>query len=153
SVTDTAVAQLSTEYVCALAPGVTAIRLTLGSAAATIVVDVQQRVGSLRLVRDTIRLDALMDTTTVIPIVHDSLGSPILDPALQYVVSDDKIVKFAGGRTLKSLRPGLAVVTVRDTATGIFTSVPVVVRQVVTAISPSVTHLRFDALGDSTAIA
>src|SRR6266550_3343456 len=149
SVTDTAVAQLLAEYVRALAPGVTAIRLTLGSAAATIIVDVQQRVGSLRLVRDTIRLDALMDTTTVVSIVHDSLGSPILEPALEYVVSDAKIVKFATDRILKALRPGSAVVTVRDTATGISTSVPVVVRQVVAKIDVTPPQILFDALGDT----
>jgi hypothetical protein len=146
---DTGVAQLKAEYVRALTPGLTALRLTLGPAAATIVVDVQQRIGSLRLARDTIRLDALMDTTTVTPIVHDSLGSPIPNPVLDYNVSDARVAKFAATQTLQALMPGSAIVTVRDTATGISTSAPVVVKQVIAKINITPPEIAFDALGDT----
>jgi hypothetical protein len=149
AVADTGVAQLNSEYVRALAPGLTALRLALGPVATTIVVDVQQRIGSLRLLRDTIRLDALLDTTTVIPIVHDSLGSPIPNPVLEYDVSDARVAKFAAARILQSITPGSAIVTVRDTATGISTSAPVVVRQLIAKIDVTPPQVAFDALGDT----
>jgi hypothetical protein len=149
SVEDPSVVQLGGEYAQAVTSGATRLRITLGEATATIAVGVQQRVGSLRLVRDTIRLDALLDTTTVNPVAHDSLGAAIADPALVYDVSDVQVVKFAAGRTLQALTSGAALVTVRDPATGISTSAPVVVRQVVARIDLPSTHILFDALGDT----
>jgi hypothetical protein len=148
-VADPTVVQLAGGTVRAIAPGVTSLRLSLASASATVLAGVQQRVGSLRLIRDTIRLDALLDTTTIVPIVHDSLGAPIANPALLYDVSDGEVVRFAAGRTLEALTPGAAIVTVRDSVTGISTSAPVVVQQVITSIEPTSAHISFDALGDT----
>jgi hypothetical protein len=149
SVADGSVVQLEGEYVRAVALGLTTLRLALGPASAAIVVGVEQRVGSLALVRDTIRLDALRDTTTVIPIVHDSLGSPIADAALVYHVSDRQVAQFSVGRTLEALNPGSAIVTVRDSSTGVSTSAPVVVRQVIASIDLPSAQIAFDALGDT----
>ncbi len=149
AVADAAVARLEGEYVRALSLGVTTLRLTLGPASAAIVVGVQQRVGSLALVRDTIRLDALRDTTTVNPIVHDSLGSPIANPDLVYDVSDRQIAKFSGGRTLEAVKAGSAIVTVRDSTTSVSTSAPVIVRQVIASIDLPSAQISFDALGDT----
>jgi len=143
---DAGVVQVVGNQVRAVAPGITSLRLTLGSAAATVIAGVQQRVGSLRLVRDTIRLDALMDTTSVVPVAHDSLGAPIAAPALSYDVSDRQVATFSAGRTLEAVNPGAAVVTVRDSVSGISTSAPVVVRQRVAAIEVTPTQVRFDAL-------
>ena len=133
----------------AVAPGITSLRLSLGPASATMLAGVQQRVGSLRLLRDTIRLDALMDTTTVNPVVHDSLGSPIPNAPLAYDVSDREVARLANVRTLEALKPGAALLTVRDSLTGISTSANVVVRQVVTAVALDQSAITFDALGDS----
>ncbi len=149
SVADPSVVQLEGDYTRAVAPGVTALRLSLGLAAATIIAGVEQRVGSLRLVRDTIRLDALLDTTTLQPIAHDSLGSPIPDPALAYDVSDPQVVQVAAVGTLEALKPGAATVTARDPATGISTSASVVVRQVIARIDVASPDISFDALGET----
>jgi hypothetical protein len=137
------------EYVRAVALGFTTLRLALGPASAAIVVGVQQRVGSLALVRDTIRLDALLDTTTVVPIAHDSLGSPIAQPALVYEVSDQTVARFATARTLEAVKPGAALVTVRDSTSNVSTSAPVVVRQVIASIDFPSQQISFDALGDT----
>jgi hypothetical protein len=153
SVADGAVAQLDGEYVRALALGFTTLRLALGPASASIVVGVQQRVGSLALIRDTIRLDALLDTTTIVPLAHDSLGSPIANPSLAFDVSDRTVARFATTRTLEALKPGAAVVTVRDSTTSVSTSAPVVVRQVITSIDLPTSEVTFDALGDTLTVA
>jgi len=149
SAADTGVVQVVGSQLRSVAPGVTALRLTLGPAAATMIAGVRQRIGSLRLRRDTILLDALMDTTAITPIAHDSLGSPITDPVLEYDVSDRAVVRFAAARTLEALKPGAAIVTVRDSLTGISTSAPVVVRQRITAIDLTPAEIVFDALADS----
>ncbi len=136
----------------AVAPGVTSLRLSLGPASATMLAGVQQRIGSLRLLRDTIRLTALMDTTTVVPYAHDSLGSEVPNPSLAYDVSDRAVARLAGERTLEALRPGAALLTVRDSLTGVSTSANVVVQQVVTSIAVNPATIVFDALGDSMSV-
>jgi len=148
-VADPAIALVVGGNVRAVAPGITSLRLSLGPASATMLAGVQQRVGSLRLIRDTIRIDALMDTTTIVPLAHDSLGSPIANPALAYDVSDRNVARFAAARTLEALQPGAAVVTVRDSVTGISTSAPLVVTQVVTAVAVTPAEIVFDAIADS----
>ena len=148
-VADPAVAQVVGGNLRAVAPGITSLRLSLGPASATMLAGVEQRVGSLRLVRDTIRLDALMDTTTVLPVAHDSLGAAIPNPSLAYGVSDPAVARFAAGRTLEALQPGATVVTVRDSATGVSTSAPLVVTQRVTAVDVAPAEIVFDALADS----
>ena len=146
---DSAVVQVVGGNVRAVAPGITSLRLSLGVASATMLAGVQQRVGSLRLLRDTIRLDALRDTTTLTPIAHDSLGFPIPNPSVAYQVSDAEVARFAGPRTLEALKVGDALVTVRDSVTGISSTSNVVVRQVVTSIALNQSAITFDALGDS----
>jgi hypothetical protein len=153
SIADPSVAQLEGEFVRSLATGVTTLRLALGPATATIVVGVQQRVGSLALVRDTIRLDALRDTTTVNPIVHDSMGAPIANADLVYDVSDRQVAKFSSGRTLEALSPGAARVIVRDPSSGVSTSAPVIVQQVIASIDLPSPEIAFDALGDTLTLA
>ena len=147
-----AVVQVVGGNVRAIAPGATSLRLSLGPASATMLAGVQQRVGSLRLLRDTIRLDALQDTTTLTPIAHDSLGSPIPNPSVGYQLSDAQVARFAGPRTIEALKAGDALVTVRDSATGISSTSNVVVRQVVTAIALNQSAITFDALGDSVSL-
>jgi hypothetical protein len=152
-VIDTVVARLTESGgVRSFARGVTALRLSVGSATATITLKVQQRVASLAFRRDTILLDALRDTTTIHAIAHDSLGSLIEDPDLTLQVSDGGIVSVDDRRILEAHNPGVTFVVLLDPETGISSTAPVVVRQVVTTIRPSVTRVVFDALGDSSTI-
>lgn len=151
AVADTTVAQAMGGVVRSVGSGATALRLSLGSVETTIAVAVRQRVASLRLVRDTLRLDALQDTTTVHLIARDSLGAIIRNPLVVYTVSDSNVAKIGPDRTLEALTPGAAVLTALDTLTGISVSAEVVVAQRIAKID--VAPLLFDALGDSVPLA
>lgn len=148
SIADTAVAQVSGSRVRSVGPGATALQLTIGSTAVTVNVGVEQRIASLMMLRDTVHFDALLDTTTLHPIALDSLNAPIRHPALVYDVSDGRVATVAAGGTLTAVAPGAASVTVRDPATGISATAPVVVRQRIATIEfPQA--IQFSALGDT----
>jgi len=151
-VVDTSIALIEGDSVRSVGPGATVLRLSVGAVVATVGLGVEQRVASLAFARDTIRFDALHDTSTIQPIARDSLGSLIPRADLAVEVTDSGIVTMASRDQLKSIRPGLTIVTVRDPTTGIATSSPVVVRQVITAIQPSLARLTFDAVGDSASV-
>ncbi len=148
-IADTSIALWAGDRIRAVEPGVTELMLSLGNATARVAINVQQRVHSLRLIRDTVRFDALSDTTTLRPVALDSLGSEIRQPRLEYQVSGDTIARIGSGQKLEALRPGATVVTVRDPETGLAASVEVVVRQLVASIHLPVIPIEFDALGDS----
>jgi hypothetical protein len=147
SVADTAIAQLTSSGVQALNPGTTTLHLTVGSISASTVVNVQQRVASLALRRDTIRFDALLDTTTIYAIARDSLGSPIPQPAVIVQVGNGEVAKVAGEHVVQALTPGITVLTLVDPATGTSVSAPVVVEQRTATIELS--PLAFEALDDT----
>lgn len=153
AVADTTVAQVVDGRVRSLARGVTTLRLELGSAEATVGVEVDQRVASLELRRDTIRFDALLDTTTIYAIARDSLGSLISQPAIVVQVGDGEIATVAGQRTLQALTTGVTVVTLRDPATGVSTSATVIVTQRIVSIDFAQAPLVFDALDDTIIVA
>ncbi len=150
SIVDTSKVAVTNDQVRSLAPGATELRLAIGSATATIVVGVRQRITSLTL--DTVRFDALLDTATVHPIARDSLNVEVLQPSLSYQVSNAQVARFVSGRTLTAVAPGVAVVTVRDSATGITATADVVVQQRVASITLPVTQVRFDAIADTASI-
>lgn len=152
TVADTAVAQLVGGVVRAVAPGVTALRVSLGMATTDVAIDVRQRIASLRLIRDTVHFNALRDTTTLRVVAYDSLGSYIGQPALVYEVSGDSVARIAGTRTIEALGPGTAVVTARDPITGLAASLEVLVQQRVATIDMSAAPIEFDALGDSVVV-
>jgi hypothetical protein len=147
---DTTVASLAAERVRSLKNGVTSVRLSIDGVEAVVGIEVVQRIASLRLRRDTIRFDALLDTTTVYPIAHDSLGSNIPHPAVVVQVANTGVVELAG-RLLQARTPGVTMVTVEDSVTGVATVAPVVVQQRITAIE--VGARTFDALGDTQSVA
>lgn len=149
---DTVVARLTATGVESRAPGATTLLISVGSVSAEVAIQVQQRIASLAFRRDTILIDALRDTTTIRIIARDSLGFPINAPAVTVQLRDGQVVTLASERVLEALGPGLTFFTVNDPETGLTASVPVVVRQVVTAIRPSSNRVVFDALGDSTTI-
>lgn len=150
-VSDTAIAQIAGDRVRAVGPGGTRVFVTLGNATAALPVNVQQRIASLRLIRDTVHFDALSDTTTLRAVAYDSLGSRIRQPALEYQTSTAGVVRMVG-RTVEALSPGATLVTAIDPVTGLSASLEVVVRQRVVAIDMPVTDLVFDAI-DASAIA
>jgi hypothetical protein len=152
TVADTTIARLTADGVRARKPGVTSLSLAVGTTSSTIALRIQQRVASLGFHRDTILIAALRDTTTIQAVARDSLGYLIAEPQINIQVTDAEIATVDFGTVLQAVTPGVTFVTLRDPVTGIMTSAPVVVRQLVTAIALSATHLRFDALGDSAAI-
>src|SRR5204862_37165 len=133
-VADTSVATVAGGMVRAVRPGETLLHLTVGSVHQTMVIDVQQRVASLRLQRDTIRFDALRDTTTIYAIAQDSLGNPVPNPDLVFEVGDGQVANFSIQRALESLTPGTTVLTLRDAVSGVTASTPVVVDQRIDSI-------------------
>jgi len=147
AVGDTSVAQLTDSGLKAVKPGITTLQLAVGSVRATTVVNVQQRVASLALRRDTIRFDALLDTTTIYAIARDSLGSPIYDVAVVVQVGDADVAKLADQLVIQALTQGVTVLTLLDPATGISVSAPLVVAQRTASIELS--PLSFDALDDT----
>lgn len=146
AVSDTSVVRLEGTSIRSLAPGEAMLALALNPARATVPLTVEQRIASLRLVRDTIRFDALFDTTRLQPVAKDSLGFDVRHPVLQAQVGNAQIAEVANS-VLRSVAPGLTVVTLSDPQTGISTSAPVVVHQFVRAIEATAT--TFDALGDT----
>src|SRR2546430_10507143 len=129
SVSDTAIVRLTGAQLRSVALGAATVHLALGAANADVAAVINQRIASLRLVRDTIRFDALRDTTTLDPIASDSLGAVVHQPTVVVQVLDDHIAQVDGSGTLRSLSPGSTIVTVRDPVTGVSTSAPVVVQQ------------------------
>jgi len=115
SIADTAVAQVADSLVRAAGPGMTDLQLAIHSVRTTVPVTVQQRVASLRLDQDTIRFDALFDTTTISPIARDSLGFSV--PHLADVVfrsADPNVVAVDSNGVLRSKRNGSALVIVES---------------------------------------
>jgi len=151
SVADTSVAQVTDTIVRASQPGATELRLAVGSVTSTVAIAVEQRVASLALRRDTIRFDALHDTTTIYAIARDSLGYPVLNPDLVLQVANDQVVTLSPDRSLEAVTPGITVLTLRDAVTGLTATAPVVVQQRVARID--VAPITFDALGDTIPIA
>jgi hypothetical protein len=151
SVADTTVAQLSDTLVRASKAGSTELRFTVGTATTTIPVSVQQRVASLQLQRDTVRFDALRDTTTIQFVATDSLGFQVLNPDLVYDLSDGQVATLAGASLLEATNPGVAALTLRDPITGVSVTIPIIVQQRVATLQ--VFPIVFDALGDTLPIA
>jgi hypothetical protein len=151
SVTDTNIARVSGAVVRSLTTGIAALSLQVASTSTVVPLVVDQRIATLRLHRDTIRFDALFDTTTLHPIAKDSLGADVQQPVLQVAVDNQQIAEVGSGTLIQSITPGVTTVTLVDPETGIFTSVPVVVHQLVRAID--VTPVTFDALGDTSTAA
>jgi hypothetical protein len=153
SVTDTNVARVSGggAVVRSLTTGIAALSLQVASTSAVVPVVVDQRIATLRLHRDTIRFDALFDTTTLHPIAKDSLGADVQQAVLQVAVGNQQIAEVGSGTLIQSITPGVTTVTLVDPETGIFTSVPVVVHQLVRAID--INPVTFDALGDTSTAA
>jgi len=147
SVTDTAVVRLEGTQLRSLTRGAASLQLQLGAATASVTLAVDQRIASLGLVRDTIRFDALRDTTTLYPVARDSLGFTVVQPAVVFQIQDDQVAQLTDPTLLRAVTPGVTIVTVRDPATGLMASVPVVVRQLVRTID--VSPVVFDALGDT----
>jgi hypothetical protein len=142
---DTAVARVVDGRVQAVATGATAVQAAIGPVQASVAVAVNQRIAALRLLRDTIRFDALRDTTTVYPIARDSLGSTIPNPNLVLRTTNGTVAAVAGV-TLRALAPGVTTATIEDPVTGIATSVPVIVEQRVAAILVDRDMLLFESL-------
>src|SRR5262249_35412744 len=105
AIADTSVALFAGGAVRAVRPGETRLQLSVGSVNQTVLIDVQQRVASLRLQRDTIRFDALRDTTTIHAIAQDSLGYPVLNPDLVFEVGNGEVAQLSADRSLESLTP------------------------------------------------
>ncbi len=150
SVADTTVAQVTDTGVRAALPGATELRLAVGSVTSSVAIDVEQRIASLRLQRDTIRFDALRDTTTIHVIAEDSLGNPVHHPELVFEVGDGQVVALSADRSLEAVTPGITVLTLRDAVTGLIATTPIIVQQRVAAID--VAPITFDALGDTISI-
>ena len=151
SVTDTNIARVSGAVVRSLTTGIAALSLQVASTSTVVPLVVDQRIATLRLHRDTIRFDALFDTTTLHPIAKDSLGADVQQPVLQVAVDNQQIAEVATGTLIQAITPGVTVVTLVDPETGISTSVPVVVHQLVRAID--INPVTFDALGDTSTAA
>jgi len=147
AVSDSAVARLNGTDVISLTPGSTTLRLTLLPAQSSVPISIDQRIASILLHRDTIRFDALSDTITIHPLARDSLGFPVYQPTVVAQVQDSGVAQLESSLVVKAVTPGQTTVTVRDPQTGVYTSVPVVVHQLVTSIEVDPT--RFDALGDT----
>jgi hypothetical protein len=145
SVSDTSVARLDGTRLRSLSPGDATLQFELSPANALIPLTVDQRIASLRLIRDTIRFDALFDTTTIHPIARDSLGFYVRQPAVIIQVQDEQVAELAA-RTLTAVTPGVTIVTLVDPETGITTSAAVVVHQLIRRIDAG--QVLFDALGD-----
>jgi dienelactone hydrolase len=150
SLADTTIAQLSDTVVGASKPGSTELRFSVGAATTTIPVAVQQRIALLRLQPDTVRFDALRDTTTIQLVAIDSLGFPVLNPDLVYELSDAQVVTLAGASLLEATNPGVSALTLRDPITGVSATMPIVVQQRVSTIQ--VSPITFDALEDTVPI-
>jgi hypothetical protein len=146
---DTTIVRLTDGRVRSVATGATALQLAIGAVTTTVIVEVEQRIASLRFGRDTIRFDALFDTTTVRGVAEDSLGSAIPYPRLVLLIQDERVVKVAG-RSLQAITPGKTTAILEDPATGIRATGAVIVDQRITAID--LVPLTFDALGDTIAI-
>jgi hypothetical protein len=149
SVSDTTVVRLNGSRLQSLTSGAASLQVQLGLAVSEIHTIVDQRIATLSLLRDTIRFDALLDTTTIRPIARDSLGFYVPQPGIVFQVQDEQVVEMAATAILKAVTPGVTLVTVLDPETGIYTTVPVVVHQLVRDIE--VPQVAFDALGDTIA--
>src|SRR5436190_4134036 len=147
SLSDTGVARLNGTDIVAVKPGSTTLEMTLSPATASVTISIDQRIASIQLHRDTIRFTALLDTTTIHPVVRDSLGFPIYQPTVVAQVQDSRVAQFEGPLVVKAVTPGQTTVTLRDPETGVYASVPVVVHQLVSSIA--VDPIAFDALGDT----
>jgi len=152
STADTAIARINGTAVHSVRPGETDLHLTVGQASADVPVRIAQRVATLRFHRDTIRFDALDDTTTLHPVARDSLGFDVLSPTLDLSVTNPQVTRFASGRVLQSVAPGVDSVSVHDSATGISATALAVVHQRIATIGVSPSVIPFDALSDTVAI-
>jgi hypothetical protein len=146
---DSAVVAITPTGIESRGPGTTNVTLTIGGASATIVATVRQRVATIAFQRDTIHLVALLDTTTVVPIARDSLGYLIAQPDIQLQVDGQDVVRLADQHVLQALTTGAAILTARDTLTGVSSSAPVIVDQRVTTIDVTPGEIKFEALGDT----
>lgn len=142
---DTSVARIVDGRVQAVAKGATAVQAAIGPVQSSVAVAVNQRVAVLSFLRDTIRFDALHDTTTVHPIALDSLGSTIPHPSVVLRTSNGTVATVAGV-TLRALTPGVTTATIEDPVTGVATSVPVIVEQRVAMIQVDHDMLLFESL-------
>src|SRR6266566_3195315 len=152
TVLDTAVAIVSGGVVSSTGVGRTEVRLSVGAVVAAVPLRVLQRIASLTLPVDTVKFQALQDTTTILPVARDSLGNVITDPELGFELSNRLVVGLEASKRLRALAPGSAVVTVRDAETGIADSLVVEVRQVARSVGLAVLQrdgYTFARAGDS----
>jgi hypothetical protein len=147
SVSDTSVVRLGGVGLVSAARGSASLQLALPPVSATMLLSVDQRIASIALPRDTIRFDALTDTTTIHLDARDSLGFAVYQPTIVVQIQNQQIAEVAPSLVLTAVTPGVTVVTARDPATGVSTSVPIIVHQLVRSIN--VGPVAFDALGDT----
>jgi hypothetical protein len=147
---DTTVAQVADSSIRSSSPGATQVKLTIANATAVVGISVQQKVATLRLRRDTIRFDALLDTTTIYPVAQDSLGFPVAHPTLLLEVQDGSVVRVDSDLGLQAVQPGATTLILRDAVSGVTLTTPVVVQQRVATIDTR--NMSFDALTDTATV-
>lgn len=112
TVDDTTVAFVASDgQVRARGNGLTAVRVTGAGESLQVVIHVQQRPVRVLGGTDTLRFDALGDSTRVVAIAVDSLGSPVTGGTITDLVADDTtVLEVVDSVTLRAKENGQTVV-------------------------------------------
>jgi hypothetical protein len=148
---DSAVATVSgSGVVTSIGNGTATITATAGAAAASVPVVVAQIAAGMTLSRDTVRFDALGDTSNLSVTVTDANAQAVAGAVVQWSSSDTAIATVSDAGAVRAIGNGSTLVTAK--AGELTTSAAVVVSQVSAVVVLSADTVRFSALADTTLV-
>lgn len=128
-----------------VANGVSTVHLSTATVSRDVMAMVQQRTAHITFARQNIGFDALKDTVRVTWRAVDSAGVVVARPRITLATSDTGVARVDSTGVVSGLANGTATL-IAKTPLGVSAQVPVVVQQVVAAVTVPKDTLKFNAL-------